>query len=303
MIMKWNKRCLTFGLLLLTILLLTVPVWADESGSRVRIGGDVEVAKDERVTGDSVAMFGNHKVEGSVNGSVITIFGDLELSAPVSGNVVTIFGKTILKDTAVINGDFIAVAGKVERSPKAVISGEFTNVNLGDIGSEISRNVHVNLPISFVWPFRINTIFLSLFVTLLLIYFFPKNLQNIMERVEKDPLRIAGTGLVGVIAVIFAALLLTITIIGIPVAMLLALVIWLGFVLGNSALYLFIGEYLVRELNWKVSKYVAGIIGTVLIGLVAILPVVGGLIELIISLLGFGAVIRTRFGTNKAWIK
>lgn len=300
-----RSRWIYTGLLLCLILVLSIPVFAEGVGDRVRIGSDIEIPKDQTVNGDSVTIFGNQKIEGHVNGSIVTIFGNLELYGESNDDVVTIFGKTSLHEGSKITGDFVTVGGKLERANNTTISGDVTTVYMSNMLSNMFHNLRFNfhMPDWWIYPFKLNAILLSIIVALILIYFFLPHLRRIIEFVQADPMKAGLTGLIGVVVVAFATVLLCVTIIGIPIAMLFGLVIWAAFVMGSVAVYLLIGERLVEQFQWNVNQYVAGILGAILIGVAAMLPWIGWLIKMLISLMGFGAVIKTKFGTGKPWIK
>lgn len=291
--------------ILCLLLTFSIPALAEGVGDRVRIGSDIEIPKDQTVNGDSVTIFGSQKIEGHVNGSIVTIFGNLDLYGGSDDDVVTIFGKTSLHEGAKITGDFVTVGGKLERANNTTISGDVTTVYMSNALSNMFHNFRFNfhMPNWWIYPFKLNAILLSIIVALILIYFFLPHLRRINEFVLTDPMKAGLTGLISVVVVVFATLLLCVTIIGIPIALILLLVIWAAFVMGSVAIYLLIGERLVEQFGWNVNQYVAGILGAVLIGVASILPWIGWLIKLLISLMGFGAVIKTKFGTGKPWIR
>ena len=116
-----------------------------------------------------------------------------------------------------------------------------------------------------------------------------------------------GTGLLAII--IFAGLvifsvLLSFILIGIPI--LLALII-IGVVIkifGRIVLFYFFGESLARAFGSKrPTAFLAVFLGLILVGLISFIPILGSLFTFVLSILGWGVVIRTKFGTTENWFR
>lgn len=280
---------------------LSLPVLAT-NGNRVEIGNDILIPKEQFVNGDSVTIFGEQTIQGTVNGTAVSVFGDLEISGTVLDDVVSVFGKIILHDGAVVNGDIVSVLGTVQRSGQVLTSGDV--ISLGSNG--VFQNFFGRFPFSFIgWGINVwfSQILISILFTVILIYFILPNLERIYQVVEADPVKTGLNGLFVSIGLILVSFILMITILGIPVALILALISLIANLVGSVALYLLIGSRVGSQLNIKTNPYTAGIIGATLISLAAMLPVAGGLIRLILSILGIGGVLVTRFGTKKLALK
>lgn len=274
------------------------------SGDRIAFGRTIRVEENEEVTGDVVAIFGRVEVEGKVNGDVV---------AP--------FGSVYLGPRAEVDGDL--VAGQLEKFDGAVVHGEEVTVGFTNRGARVFRG----RPLDFYeeGPFSNPPIFLivAIFCTgvLLLIYILtwalvPQRVEAVRNQVMGGFLKSFFIGFLGLLAILPVFILLLVTIIGIPVALIvLPLAFILATFLGDTSVSLAVGERIKKTLNFstdsKIFLIAAGLLvleipfllGALLlimegaaVGMAIFLLIFGGLLNLVLWMVGFGAVILTRFG-------
>lgn len=104
-------------------------------------------------------------------------------------------------------------------------------------------------------------------------------------------------------------LALTLTVIGIPVAIFLAVCLPVLGLIGIIVMALFTGQQLDQALGNSYPSFVdnrpiiQGLKGIVLIWIVKAIPFVGWLVWPLAALIGMGTALGTRFGTNRPWFK
>ncbi len=264
----------------------------------VKGGSDIVVEENELVKGDVTALGGDVTVKGKVEGSVVAVGGDI-----------------IVTSTGEIEKDATSVGGGVRRLPGGVIRGQ--DVGIGFFPRDIMRipfrsHHRVGLPIAA----GIVKILFVLFMGLVVFSVAPNNVTKVKTKLEKEMLKSGLVGFVAEILILPLFVVLLITIIGIPVAILVEpLAILLAMLLGYIAASLYIGEKVKENTNIKpqtpLLTVLLGIILVELIPVVALLMGVAGppghafrlvlmiiywtLLYLIFTI-GFGAVILTRFG-------
>ena len=276
------------------------------SGDRVAFGRTVRVEENEEVTGDLVAIFGRAEIEGKVNGDVVAPFGSVYLGprAEVDGNV---------------------VAGQLEKFDGAVVHGDQITVGFTNRGARIFKG-H---PLDFreEGPFSNPPVLLliSLVSTgvLLLIYtltwaLVPQRVETVRHQLMEGFLKSFFIGFLGLLAILPVFILLLVTIIGIPVALIvLPLALILATFLGDTSVCLAVGERLKKTLNFntdsKIFLIAAGLLilefpfllGALLLaiegaalGLGIFMLVFGVLLNFVLWMVGFGAVILTRYGAR-----
>ncbi|MEO8892500.1 MAG: hypothetical protein ABI417_13360, partial [Coleofasciculaceae cyanobacterium] len=96
--------------------------------------------------------------------------------------------------------------------------------------------------------------------------------------------------------VIFVALniFLAISLIGIPLIPLLSIIFSLTSLVGALGISLFIGQQVVK--NDRQSSVYRFLIGLLIITVLALIPFVGGIVVLVVSLFGLGALLTWKFG-------
>ncbi len=272
----------------------TAPSKKKEREDIVKFGGDVIVNSNEQVNGDVVVIGGNTKIMGEVKGGVVVIFGDAQLTA-----------------TSIVQNDVVCVWGDTQIEDGAQIKGVTTVLQLG---KSLNKNIgtHIFSPIFTV--FRFLSIIL-LFAFLLLIYLaFPKPVGIIRDRISTEYAKSLIVGIIGLILLPIIFIILLITILGIPIAILiLPLTVVVSFLLGGAGFCLFLGRSVQNYLGLKItSSFLHLVIGMLVLEflpflrkalesidptLSTILLIVTFSIFLLAWIPGFGAVLLTRFGT------
>lgn len=297
--MRMKQR---FFILILTLCIFAVPALAQNQEGKVQIfGGEINVPSGQTLNGDSVAIFADQKILGDVNGSIVTIFGDVTLKGRAE-DVVTILGDVDLMDGAEVKGDLVNILGTLKRLGNTRVLGEVTTIGMGDLHINNGFVNRFSVPGIRVRTQHFGDLIFSIIITALIIHFFLPYLVVTYQKAEEDPLGTGIKGLVGKIAIIIIAVILGITIIGIPVAMVVGLIAWAAYSFANVAMYLLIGERVAEQMKWDVNPYVKGIIGSIIINVLATIPLLG-LVKMVVGWVGFGAVIETKFGTGEKWVR
>ena len=130
-------------------------------------------------------------------------------------------------------------------------------------------------------------------VVLLVFLLFPLRMRLALARVERHPALAAAAGALGAIAIFPIALILTVSIIGIPLLALEAAAIFLGLWIGQGAISLVVGRRLCELVmpTATPSPLVALIMGLVVVSAAEIVPIVGWLVTALVWLVGLGAAI------------
>ena len=121
-----------------------------------------------------------------------------------------------------------------------------------------------------------------------------------LDRVERHPGLAAFVGIAAVVAVIPVAILLAITIVGIPLIVLELAALFVGIWLGTGAIALLVGRRL-SELVWPAttpSPLWALILGLVVISAAETVPYIGWAVTALVWLMGLGASILAFVGTS-----
>ncbi|UNC90811.1 polymer-forming cytoskeletal protein [Candidatus Contubernalis alkaliaceticus] len=128
---------------------------------------------------------------------------------------------------------------------------------------------------------------------------FPRNTNNIMRAVEQK----TGSAILwGVLAVILAAplaILLAITVIGIPLILVELLLLAIAWIMGYTGVTLWLGSRVLKPSSTEEANPLGKIaLGVLLLGIIGFIPILGGLVGIGAFMLAVGTALSTRFGTE-----
>lgn len=266
----------------LSVVLLSVTALAQtniniNAKNIIRLGGDVIVPANQ--------VFEN---AFAIGGDVM-----IEREARVTQTAIAIGGDVLLAENARVDGDVYAVGGDVVRATGATIGGSsqvFTEQ--GRWGMQGSRRRGID---GFLFHYsssvasHLLTVLFSAIVGVLLLRWRPNLLLNLAERVYRYPLQCTLWGLGGIVAVILLVIFLTISLIGIPLLPLVGLAVAIVAFLGTLGVALWIGEAAWTRPTQSPTQQL--LIGLLVLGLIGLVPALGGLILSVANLVGFGAVL------------
>ncbi len=223
----------------------------------VLFGEEVRIGRNELVRGDVVVFFGSVEIDGKVTGDVVSILGDIEIGP-----------------SAIVNGEVVSVLGALDKDPDARVRGETVEV--------WGKHSTVSVPFLafgggvFRAISKIIAFIVGAFLLLIILYFLPDRIRRSSEYIFGSFFKSLGVGIlvlfVGGIVVGLVGAILSITIIGIPVAILLALSFAALILVGYFVSALALGRFVVKKFNIENdSIFVHGIIGLFGLSLLGIL--------------------------------
>ena len=241
-------------------------------------------------------------VRGQVKESVIAIGGVIRVSGEVKENVIAVGEDVILEAGAVVGGDAVSMGGEIRRDPSAMVRGEIKGEEYwtkltgkwDKAGRFAARFLSGRSWFGFFAWFTAALVLGWLIASLL-----PQPMQNQSDAIRRAPLQVLGWGVLAALLFVPLIILLAITILGLPLVPLLMLVYAYAGFIGVIACSLLLGQNLGGSLklgNFGMLGSLA--IGLLVIALVRLIPILGELVTLLVWLLGFGAVIVTRFGAQ-----
>lgn len=268
---------------------LCVPVLASVASAQeprdlVTFGGDARVPEGQ-VVRDVVTMGGDAVIEGTAQGDVITMGGDAVVDGVVNGDVVTMGGDLELRNGGIVHGEVVTFGGEYDSHGASGGSSAIPFVapsaleRLGDmLGDAFSGLIAYAL----------------LFVLGLLMSGLANDrFEALRVAIAREPVRASALGLVGIVGSVAAIIVLCITVIGIPAAVVLGFALPLAIWIGMAAAASVLGALLpIAALRGKPVLQLAA--GCAVLYLLSLLPVVGALGGLIAACIGLGAVMITK---------
>lgn len=273
--------------------IVAAPIATARGEDRVVRGGNIDVGADETVH-DVTAFGGNVTLRGTATGNVTALGGNVhvEKTARVLGSVTAMGGSVHVDDGAQVDGDVNVLGGALDRHRGAKIGGTVRKndehasgiIATGSSGRSLLREVS-----------DATTRAAMLFVFGAVLFALMGQRMNLL-RVEaaSRPMRSFALGIVGGILGILTIVLVGITIIGLPVAVVLLIGAIFGAYAGICAVLATVGKALVGHKTDNPHLHL--LVGCLLFLVSGAIPVINGLAVVAVVLTGIGVVVATRFG-------
>lgn len=284
------------------------------------LGRDFTLQAGRTLDGDLVVLGGSLTMEkdSQVTGQVAVIGGDADIAGSIDGDLVVVGGQATLAAGAVVNGDLVVPTGMAQIAPSAIVRGSTVNdvhfpwgdgewsrnPGMRDFGNTmpqpqtIIREVGRGVWAEFVWMLFRSVAMAT--VALLLVLFMERHMRKVADVLVAQPPTAAGVGLLTVLAVVAATVMLSITLIFIPVAVLLPFLLVTAWAFGWISLGLEVGRRMADAFKAVWSPALQALLGTFTLtfatGAVGWVPCLGWLLGVVVGLAGLGATVLTRFG-------
>ena len=278
---KLRRVVVTGGVALLATALWVGPASAQSSGSGgedddlVVLTGRLVVPEGETV--DAAVIFdGPATVDGTVEQALVVFNGDVEISGTVTKDVVVFNGDVVLRSGAEVGGNLVSRDAATIEEGATVGGDQQTITGRIDIGE-------VGLVSRFVWwlGYSVSTLVLGLLLLLV-----APGLDGAITRVARERFGAAiGMGALLFFLLPVTATLLLATVVGIPLGLFLLLALALVYTVGYVAGAHGIGRFVMKP---PASRWVAFLVGWLILRVIALIPVLGGLSWLLAAIFGLG---------------
>ncbi len=261
---------------------------------RVKFNAPVVVEKDEHLR-TAVSIGGDTTVFGHLDRDAVSIGGNVTVKsgAVVEGTAVSVGGKVIIEPGAVVEDKTVSVGGKVEVAEDAEggdqVSLPIPLPMLGGLAGAAGGLIVLHI---------LGAIARSIFLfalALLLVWLIPKRIETARKYIKKKPGISILSGFLVFAALIPLFVVLALTIIGIPLIPVVALILAALIIFGLSGVISWLG-YRLPVFRENKTPVKAIIIGFVAFTLLNIIPLVGSVVLILATLAGVGAAFQSRFG-------
>jgi cytoskeletal protein CcmA (bactofilin family) len=272
---------------------------ADVARFTVVTGGSLELEAGEVERGTVIVLDGLVTVPAgaSVAGSVVVIDGSLAVGGRVDGDVTALAGRVSLGDGATIAGD-LRIAGALDRHPGARVGG---SVTVGSaVTAELAEAVRGQPAGLVATVLRIVALALG---AGLLARLAPRAATNLADAAAGHPLVSGALGILALVVVLVLVVVMAFTIVLIPVSLLALALTVAALVAGWLALGTALGRAVARTArrDWSLAR--AATVGTlgfaVVFALMERVPLLWGIVPIVVSAVGVGAVALTGFGLRR----
>ncbi|MBN1296488.1 hypothetical protein JXA80_06885, partial [bacterium] len=278
----------------------TITIEKESDLSDFTMFGSIRVEPDEVKNGDLVVFGGKATVDGRVTGSMVVFGGIADVSGHVDGDLVLMGGTVNLASTAEVDGSLVTIGGVVNRQPGAVIRDDTAIIGGQSMGLE-DINVHHPDFGALKTSYRISLLLTWLVLAFVITLVFSRPLENTVDIVIRKPLQSLLAGFFFHVITLFACLILTVIIVGIPLAML-GGIIWMVIgIFGTTVGFALMGKMLLEKMGkGQVSILVMVVLGFGILVLIRFVPMfIGWTLWQLWGMAGIGATVMSRFGSNK----
>jgi len=271
---------------------------------------DIVVAEDE--TQDNVISWGGEiRIEGNVTDSVINFGGTIIIEGNVGKTVVGFGSEIILRSTARIEGDVISLGGTLDKNPGSIIEGDTIYFSTSDEVARLLKEGFTGvfgfslLPLLLI--FRLITLVIWFILAIILVAIFPKQISFASNQIRTSFWPIFGTGILSIViftGLIIFSVFLCFILIGIPILLALMAVGVIIKIFGRVVIFYFLGDWIFKAFGGKqASALFSVLLGLLLFGFIGFIPIIGTLLSFVLTIIGWGVVIRTKFGSVENWFK
>ena len=264
----------------------------------VQIGKRVTIRTNETAP-TVVVLFENAVIDGRA-GEVVVIGGTAEINGRVSEQVVAVLGKVKLGPNSRVGDQVVAIGGGVERANGARVRGNVVSVPLPgmdkllDIPESVTKAMMelvvlcrpLSLQLGWVW--KVYAVFVL--ISLAFAVVFPGPMKRTLQIIESRPTGsfVMGMATLPLGLIVFLLLAATgIGLLGLP--FLLAGLIMSAF-FGKAAITGYAGTSVLRQLGLsKVPPLLAILCGSILLAMFYLIPFLGMLVWMLITMWGMGA--------------
>ena len=285
--MRWFLRSVGVAAILgLGIVALAPGAFAqDDDGpdtdDQIVLNGRLVVPEGETVQ-TAVIFNGDATIDGTVADLLVVFNGRTEITGTVGEDVIVFNGSVVLRSGSRVGGDVIS------RQAPQIEDGATVGGSVDDIARRWDFwNVTFVGRLGWWLAYSVSTLVLGLVLLLLAPGLDPASVRALRDRLGGT----IGFGLLLFVVLPIVAVLLFVTIVGIPLGLFLLLALALLYSIGYVVGALTLGRRVVREDS---SRYLAFLVGWGGLRLIGLIPFLGGLAWLVGTVVGLGTLWAAR---------
>jgi cytoskeletal protein CcmA (bactofilin family) len=266
------------ALLISVVALLAGAAPAHAGKDEIVITGDVVVERGQTLD-DVIVVNGSVRVLGRVTGDLIAVSAPVRLNGPVEGDVVMVADRIVIGPGGRIDGDLTYGDEKPVITVPGAVRGDTNKFDWSDV-SEPFTAFAARLALWLAMTVS------SLLLGLALLWLAPRALEAAREIARTRTGATIGMGLGVFFGLPVVAVLLFITLVGIPLAIAVLLALLPVYAIGYTTTAWLLGRALVKPPRGRVPAFLAG---WAILRVIALIPWVGGLAWFGATVFGLGA--------------
>ncbi|MFA5270604.1 MAG: polymer-forming cytoskeletal protein [Patescibacteria group bacterium] len=253
------------------------------------------------IKGDLIAGSAHVVVNGKIMGNAKIAGGEVTLNSVIDGNV------EIKTDNVVYLMPGTKIGGELSYwAPKE--NPDFIKYAKKVVYHSKAKRSSVPALDAFMWMipavgigFLLWKLICILLLGAVIIWLMPKLLPRVVGLIKYNYWTAFWQGLVFAIGVPVLMFVLAMTLIGMPLSILLGLIYGLIMMFGYASAVTLIGSWLIKKSDkiWS-RQLIAFVVGSIIYGIIAIIPVLGCLVAFVLMMMGIGGFWQDRYKMFKA---
>jgi cytoskeletal protein CcmA (bactofilin family) len=257
------------------------------------VGGTIEIADTAIIQGDVVVYGGTFKVYGNIKGDLRYSGGSTFIAGTAEKNVRLNSPEITIAENAHIIGDLNYTstnAATIQNGAKIDGQSFFRLSQKQDVFAQKSIGYAIISGLAYI------------LLALIILFLLPLRVIGIADTLRNNFWASVLAGVIALIVIPVCVLLLLITVIGAPTAVVLLALYFLAIYLAKIFIAALVGKFILSLVEKKKAPNIplATIIGLILILIATNIPYIGYAISLIITILGLGAILVYLYYLRKA---
>ena len=259
---------------------------AEDIDDQVVLTGRLVVPEGEIVQ-TAIIFNGTATIDGTVAETLVVFNGRTEITGTVGEDVIVFNGAVVLRSGARVGGDIVS------RQDPQIEDGATVEGSVDDLPTRWDFwDVTFVGRLAWWLAYSVSTLVLGLILLILARGLDPASVRSLRERLGGT----IGFGLLWLVLLPIVAVLLFVTIVGIPLGLFLLLSLALVYAIGYVVGALAIGRLVVKP---PASRYLAFLAGWGALRVLALVPFLGGFAWLLATVLGLGTLwVAARSGSE-----
>lgn len=264
----------------------TVIIDAPVNGNVVLVGAEVQFRDGAQVKGSVITAGESLQFLGSVAGQIMAAGNQAVFDGSVGQDAWFAGEKLEVSSAASIGGNLKAQVSSESVSQEASVAGTTDISHEQPDFDRWRRNLEVFQPAATVGGAIYSFLWKSVLL-LAVIFFTPGLIQTGTQVIRQQGQLAVMGGMMAVVGIPLGAILLLVSVVGAPVA----IAIFLAYLFLMLTVWIFPTFWLGQKILPNENLYLQAILGTVVVVVLSMLPVVGVLVKLLLFTIGLGTVV------------
>jgi len=254
-----------------------------------------------------VAVGRDLRVDGTALADVAAVNGAVRVNGTVRGDVIVLGGEVTVSDGARVDGDIFVLGGRLTAEAGSIIAGRSVSYpSAGGAWLVLLEGPSLGLPAfsRVILGAKLALLAAWMLWAVLVMASAGREVLSASSAVANEPLRMFALGLATVLTLFLTALFLSslaASVMAVPILFLLVVSMLLLKLWGSVAVFHAAGAWIAARTRARWSPLNVAVLGLLMLGGLKLLPWIGTWVWTVVTLLGVGCAIGTKFGRREPW--